>query len=81
MLDKNKIPMGKLVRLLLAEDRYLERLAENLMLDELVGSDCDPVEFLKSTMEQTRIEMFISSSSEQVKRLEGELNNLIEGGE
>jgi hypothetical protein len=73
--------MGKLVRLLLAEDQYLEKLAENLMLDELVRGECDPVEFLKSTIAQTKLQIFISNKNEMTSQLENELNELLEGGE
>lgn len=80
-MRKDKIPMGNLVRLLLEEDKYLEKLAENLMLDELVGSECDPVEFLKSTIAQTKLQIFISNRNEMTGQLESELNDLLEGGE
>lgn len=57
-------------------DDYLSRLADNLMLDELLRGEANPLEFLKKTMIDTELQMREESLEQKLLELKESRNEL-----
>lgn len=57
-------------------DDYLSRLADNLMLDELLCGEANPLEFLKNTIINTELQMREESWQQKLLELKEFRNEL-----
>lgn len=57
-------------------DNYLSRLADNLMLDELLCGEANPLEFLKKTMIDTELQMREEDWENKLLKLKESRNEL-----
>lgn len=75
LTNKQKVmlaPLGQLVDgLIRNQDEFISKLAEELMLDELLCGECDSKQFLIETMERLVHEQRIETFERMLERAKG----------
>lgn len=63
-----KYPLCKrTIDALINDEEYISKLSEELMLDELLVGECDPVQFLIKTLRQTYVDTIKEKSMIKTK--------------
>lgn len=68
----------KLINTLVEDEKFMEDIAERLMLEEVLAGECDPVRFLKQTMKEVYAERARKNRSRFSSRVEESLTEWVE---